>query len=142
MKKYLIILCFSVFLVGCQKWEYQYFEDVQPVLLWAEDIESTGFRIYWTESKDPHFDHYDILMSESAGGFYITRCDDDDDIGCYYANTTDYGRLHTTKDRSETTGNLHSLDPETDYYLIVRVYSIFDTYADSNVLHVTTTAEE
>ena len=134
MKKYLCML-FSLFLfTGCQKWDYTYFNDVQPVLVWAEDIGTAGFHIYWTESSDPYFDHYSVLMRKLNDSFYYSR-------GESYHEGPETQTIRTTKDRSETVGTIQNLDPGTNYYFVIRVYTVYDTYADSNILHITTLSE-
>jgi hypothetical protein len=92
-------------------------------------------QIYWTASTDPKFKQYEIHLSEDNQSFYLKGSD------YYYEAGRLIGKVATIEDRNETYGGLKNLDPNTTYYIIVRVRTCYDTYADSEVLKVQTLAE-
>ncbi len=91
-----------------------------PVAVSESSTTDTSITISWTENTDPDFFRYEIFLSTTEG-------------------ETGYS-FGFVSDQSETTYTLISLDPETTYYITVRVINTVEQTADSNQLEVTTDA--
>ncbi len=91
-----------------------------PVVVSLVSKTSTSIEISWTENMDEDFDSYEIYVSglEGASGFWEDTIDD----------------------RSTTSYTITDLDPDSTYYVMIRVMNTANKYADSNQLEVKTRA--